>query len=76
MRIIRIKFQVHQLMLKDITRTKAYKDAIFSNKEYLKGKTIMDVGAGTGMLNKFVPTMLQLLNKFLEVKPPERPIEY
>lgn len=46
--IFTIIFQVHELMLKDKTRTELYKDVIFSNKELFKDKTIMDVGTGTG----------------------------
>lgn len=38
-------------MLKDKPRQRAYKDAIFSNKELFQGKIVLDVGAGTGILS-------------------------
>lgn len=45
--------QVHELMLKDRPRQEAYHNAILKNKELFKGKTVMDVGAGTGILSAF-----------------------
>ncbi|KAJ8925517.1 hypothetical protein NQ315_009356 [Exocentrus adspersus] len=44
---------VHKLMLQDKPRNKAYKDAIFSNKDSFKDKVVLDVGAGTGILSVF-----------------------
>lgn len=40
-------------MLNDSVRNNAYKAAIFDNKERIQGKTVLDVGAGTGILSVF-----------------------
>jgi len=40
-------------MLSDKTRVLTYKNAIFNMKEEFEGKIVMDVGAGSGKLNKF-----------------------
>ncbi|XP_077298918.1 arginine methyltransferase 8 [Arctopsyche grandis] len=45
--------EVHRLMLQDDERMKSYKAAIMANKKYIEGKTVMDVGAGTGVLSIF-----------------------
>lgn len=45
--------EIHKLMLEDFPRTDSYKSAIFNNKTLFKGKTIMDVGCGTGILSIF-----------------------
>ncbi|KAF4525040.1 hypothetical protein B566_EDAN001953 [Ephemera danica] len=45
-------FGVHRLMLEDKPRTEAYKNAILSSENF-KGKVVMDVGAGTGILSIF-----------------------
>jgi len=34
-------------------RTDAYRNAILNNSEYLKGKVVLDVGCGTGILSLF-----------------------
>jgi len=47
------KLGIHTEMLKDESRTSTYRDAILSRAEYFKGKTVMDVGAGTGILSFF-----------------------
>ncbi|KAK3088280.1 hypothetical protein FSP39_017014 [Pinctada imbricata] len=44
---------VHALMLKDRPRTLAYKNFIEQNKNLFAGKTVLDVGAGTGILSLF-----------------------
>ena len=44
---------IHEEMIRDRSRTDAYRDAIVNNSQYLQGKTIMDVGAGTGILAWF-----------------------
>ena len=44
---------VHELMLKDRPRTLAYKEFLEKNQHLLQGKTVMDVGAGTGILSLF-----------------------
>lgn len=40
-------------MLKDRPRNEAYRTAIFDNQEHFRGKTVLDVGAGTGILSIF-----------------------
>ncbi len=45
---------IHEDMLKDTVRTEAYRNAIFQNNgELFKGKTVLDVGSGTGILSLF-----------------------
>ena len=46
-------FGIHEDMLKDKVRTLAYKNAIFTNPKLFKGKVVLDVGAGTGILSMF-----------------------
>lgn len=48
-----LKFQVHELMLRDRPRQEAYKNAIISNSALFKDKIVLDVGAGTGILSAF-----------------------
>lgn len=40
-------------MLQDSPRNEAYRSAIFNNKDYIRGKTVLDVGTGTGLLSIF-----------------------
>lgn len=40
-------------MLKDTVRTDAYRDFIYDNKNLFNGKTVLDVGCGTGILSMF-----------------------
>lgn len=40
-------------MLKDTVRTDAYRDFIYDNKHLFKGKVVLDVGCGTGILSMF-----------------------
>lgn len=44
---------IHETMLKDTIRTDAYRDFIYNNKHLLKGKTVLDIGCGTGILSMF-----------------------
>jgi len=46
-------FSIHEEMLKDEVRTKTYMDSILSNKHLFKGKTVLDIGCGTGVLSIF-----------------------
>lgn len=46
-------YGIHEEMLKDEVRTKTYQDAIMLNGHLFKGKTVLDVGSGTGILSMF-----------------------
>ncbi|RYP84572.1 hypothetical protein DL769_001160 [Monosporascus sp. CRB-8-3] len=45
--------EIHETMLKDTVRTDAYRDFIYNNKHLFKGKTVLDIGCGTGILSMF-----------------------
>jgi 2-polyprenyl-3-methyl-5-hydroxy-6-metoxy-1,4-benzoquinol methylase len=44
---------IHEEMLKDTVRTGSYRAAILNNVHLFKGKTVLDVGCGTGILSMF-----------------------
>ncbi|KAI9815643.1 MAG: hypothetical protein M1832_005274 [Thelocarpon impressellum] len=44
---------IHEVMLKDTVRTDAYRDFIYEHKQLFHGKTVLDVGCGTGILSMF-----------------------
>mmetsp|Transcript_73287 Transcript_73287/g.85140 ORF Transcript_73287/g.85140 Transcript_73287/m.85140 type:complete len:378 (+) Transcript_73287:50-1183(+) len=46
-------FDIHEQMLKDEARTLGYMNAIRENPELFKGKIVMDIGCGTGVLSIF-----------------------
>mmetsp|Transcript_19638 Transcript_19638/g.25876 ORF Transcript_19638/g.25876 Transcript_19638/m.25876 type:complete len:357 (+) Transcript_19638:218-1288(+) len=46
-------FGIHEEMLKDEVRTRSYMNAIEGNAHLFRGKTVLDVGCGTGILCMF-----------------------
>jgi protein arginine N-methyltransferase 1 len=46
-------FGIHEEMLKDQVRTRAYMNAIENNKHLFKDKIVLDIGCGTGILSMF-----------------------
>jgi protein arginine N-methyltransferase 3 len=44
---------IHETMLRDRVRTDGYRDFVYNNKSYFKGKVVLDVGCGTGILSMF-----------------------
>ena len=44
---------IHYEMLKDAVRTDSYRTAIVDNPDLFKGKIVMDLGCGTGILSMF-----------------------
>jgi precorrin-6B methylase 2 len=46
-------FGIHEEMLKDEIRTLTYRNAMCHNKHLFRGKVVLDVGCGTGILSMF-----------------------
>jgi protein arginine N-methyltransferase 1 len=46
-------FYIHEEMLKDTVRTRAYQRAIEDNPQDFKDKIVLDIGCGTGILSIF-----------------------
>jgi len=46
-------FNIHEEMIRDKARTEAYKRAIEQNRHLFEGKTVLDIGTGTGILSLF-----------------------
>jgi protein arginine N-methyltransferase 1 len=46
-------FGIHEEMLKDEVRTLTYRNSMIHNKHLFRGKTVLDVGCGTGILSMF-----------------------
>ncbi|CCA78036.1 probable HMT1-hnRNP arginine N-methyltransferase [Serendipita indica DSM 11827] len=44
---------IHEEMLKDKVRTMTYKNAMVNSPHIFRGKTVLDVGCGTGILSMF-----------------------
>ncbi|KAJ2160403.1 hypothetical protein GGF46_002293 [Coemansia sp. RSA 552] len=44
---------IHMQMLQDKVRTEGYRDFMYDNKDVFKGKVVLDVGCGTGILSMF-----------------------
>lgn len=49
-------FAIHHEMLSDTARTTAYQNAILHNQGVFHGKSVLDVGCGTGILSMFSAT--------------------
>ena len=47
------RLQHQQNMLQDVVRTDTYRRAIVGNADDFRGKVVLDVGAGTGILSFF-----------------------
>ncbi|KAJ1735401.1 hypothetical protein LPJ61_000565 [Coemansia biformis] len=45
--------EIHAQMLQDRVRTDGYRDFILGNQDLFKGKVVLDVGCGTGILSMF-----------------------
>ncbi|KAG9329655.1 hypothetical protein JZ751_003258, partial [Albula glossodonta] len=46
-------FGIHEEMLKDEVRTLTYRNSMYHNKHIFRGKIVLDVGSGTGILSMF-----------------------
>lgn len=46
-------FGIHEEMLKDEVRTMTYRNSMYYNKHLFRGKVVLDVGCGTGILSMF-----------------------
>ncbi|KAJ2818300.1 hypothetical protein IWW50_005863, partial [Coemansia erecta] len=44
---------IHMQMLQDKVRTEGYRDFMYDNKDLFRGKVVLDVGCGTGILSMF-----------------------
>ena len=47
------KMRSHEGMMNDLGRSETYRNAILGNPDDFKGKVIMDVGSGSGLLAFF-----------------------
>lgn len=47
------RMDIHETMLRDTVRTGAYENAISRNPDLFRGKVVLDVGCGTGILSMF-----------------------
>lgn len=46
-------FGIHEEMLKDFVRTDTYRKSMMQNQHLFEGKTVLDIGCGTGILSMF-----------------------
>uniref|UniRef100_A0A3Q3W0F2 Protein arginine N-methyltransferase 2 n=1 Tax=Mola mola TaxID=94237 RepID=A0A3Q3W0F2_MOLML len=51
--------KLHLEMLSDKSRTEAYRHVIFNNSAALRGKVVMDLGCGTGIISLFCAQLAQ-----------------
>ena len=47
-------------MLKDVVRTRTYQQAIQNNASIIRGKVVLDVGCGTGILSLFAAQVMPI----------------
>ena len=52
-------------MLEDEVRMRSYYGAIIDNAEYFSGKTVLDVGAGTGVLSMWVSVLVTHMHLYV-----------
>ena len=45
------RFPIHRAMLQDSARTSAYAAALADSRGLIEGKTVLEVGCGTGILS-------------------------
>lgn len=46
-------YGIHEEMLKDEVRTVTYRNSMYHNKHLFRGKIVLDIGCGTGILSMF-----------------------
>uniref|UniRef100_A0A6Q2YZU4 SH3 domain-containing protein n=1 Tax=Esox lucius TaxID=8010 RepID=A0A6Q2YZU4_ESOLU len=51
--------RLHREMLSDRPRTEAYRQVILTNSPHLRGKVVMDLGCGTGIISLFCARLAQ-----------------
>jgi protein arginine N-methyltransferase 1 len=57
-------FGIHEEMLKDEVRTMTYRNSMYHNKHLFRGKVVLDVGCGTGILCMFA-AKVRMLHEYL-----------
>lgn len=59
---------IHEDMLKDTVRTRAYQNAIMNNAHLFKDKVVLDVGCGTGILSMFAAKVKTSISSYLTLR--------
>ena len=49
---------IHEEMLKDTVRTRSYQAAINHSAHHIRGKIVLDIGCGTGILSLFAAKVM------------------